>query len=152
MKKNLCYISIIILIMLIALPPLTRIFYKEKEEIIVPAKYFFLTCSKGEYVINESYRNNEALSIKFKRPLDDENLDVYSDENALEFNLDKEIKNLVNASNEDEEDNKQFISYLLEYRNIVEDKLSGLSNYRMSIDNQITYYQSHGYNCQKVEQ
>jgi len=152
MKKVLCYFAIFFMVLLIALPPLTRVFYKEEEEVVVPDKYFMLNCTKGSYTINESYRNNEALSIKFRRLLIDNNLDVLSETNALEFNLDNEIKQLVNANTEDSESGEKYMYYLLEYRNIVEDKLVGLSNYRLPVDDQLAHYESYGYTCQKIEQ
>lgn len=152
MKKILCYCAIFLLVLVIAIPPLTRIFYKEKEEVIIPDKYYMLTCTKASYTIYEAYRNDEALSIKFRRLLIDNNLDELSENNALEFNLDKEIKQLVNANTEDSTTEEKYINYLLEYRNIVDDKLVGLSNYRLPLDSQIAHYQSYGYTCQKIEQ
>lgn len=152
MKKYLCYLAIFMLVVFILTPPLLRIFYKEKEVVeVVKDKYAMLNCTKNLYTINASYKNDDSLSIKFVRPLIDENLEIYSEDYALEFVLDNELKALVNANVEGEQEN-QMMSYLLQYKNIVEDKLIKLNDYRLPLENQITHYEAHGYTCEVVEQ
>lgn len=148
MKKFLCYISIILLVLLIALPPLTRIFYKEKEiEEVVRDTYTLLTCTKDLYIINESYKNNEPLSIKFTKPLEDNNINIEG--SNIEAALDSEIKKLVNSTQDEE---RQEISYILQYQNFDLSTLSGLANFRLSLDNQVKYYEQNGYVCKKMIQ
>lgn len=150
MKKFLCYVAIFLLILVIAIPPLTRIFYKEKqEEEVVRDIYTLVTCTKDSYIINESYKNDEALSIKFTRSLLDDKLNEYSDDYAIEFTLDNELKNLT-TTNEDNENEK--ISYLLEFRKVDSSKLEKLANYRLSLDEQIKYYEQDDYACKKMVQ
>lgn len=152
MKKFLCYLAIFLLILVILTPPLLRVFYKEKEEVeVVKDEYYLLTCTKDNYKISESYKNNNALSIKFERPLVDSNLDTYNDNYSLEYTLDSELKNIVNANTVGEGDN-QSISYLLQYSNTNEDKLVKLESFRLPLENQITHYEAHGYTCEKIEQ
>ena len=153
MKKVLCYLAIVVLILLISVPPLIRVLYpKVEEKPIVIEKYSMLTCTKDSYTINESYKNDKALSIKFTRLLDDQNLEVSNDNNALEFVLDNELKKIVNANIVDEQAEIKMISYLLEYRNVTEESLTNLSNYRLPLQDQVNHYQAHGYTCEKIEQ
>lgn len=152
MKKVLCYLAIILLIIVILTPPLLRIFYKEKEEVeVVKDEYYLLTCIKENYKIMESYKNNNALSIKFERPLVDSNLDTYTDNYSLEYTLDSELKNIINANTVGEGDN-QVINYLLQFNNTNDDKLSKLESFRLPLENQITHYEAYGYTCNKIEQ
>ena len=153
MKKVLCYLAIVVLILLISVPPLIRVLYpKVEEKPIVIEKYSMLTCTKDSYTINESYKNDKALSIKFTRLLDDQNLEVSNDNNALEFVLDNELKKIVNANIVDEQAEIKMISYLLQYNNVTEESLVNLSDYRLPLENQLTHYQAHGYTCETIEQ
>lgn len=152
MKKVLCYVAIFLLILVILTPPLLRVFYKGKEVVeVVNDEYAMLICTKDIYKITESYKNNNPLSIKFERPLVDSNLERYSDEFALEYTIDNELKNIVNANTEGEGDN-QTISYLLQFNNVSEDNLDKLDSFRLPLENQITHYEAYGYICEKVEQ
>lgn len=148
MNKFLCYIAIVVLIILIAIPPLTRIFYKEKEVLeVVRDTYTLLTCKKESYIINESYKNDDPLSIKFTIPLKVEEVEL--EKGDFELTLENELKNIVNSTQDGE---KQELSYVLQYQNFDSSKLNGFSKYRLSLDNQIIYYEENGYNCNKMIQ
>lgn len=150
MKKILCYVAIVLLVLVIFVPPLTRIFYKEKEVVNVPKdKYSILKCTKDSYEIASSYKNSEGLNLRFKRLLTDANLESYSEEYAFESNLDVAIKELTNANID--QNNEEIITYYLEYKNVVADKLNALNDYRLPLEEQQKTYESKGYVCTLTE-
>lgn len=151
MKKFLCYVAILLLILIIATPPLVRMFYEEEVIPEVKDEYYLLTCTKGNYSITQSYKNKEALSLKFERPLLDDNLSEYNDNNALEYVLDNELKGLVNANTIGDDENQR-INYLLQFNAIVEEHLIKLNDYRFPLDDQISHYTAYGYTCEKIMQ
>jgi len=67
MKKFLCYVALIVLIVLIILPPALRIFVKEDESDNVPRDVVeLLNCTRGDEEINMPYKNGMLTSIKYR--------------------------------------------------------------------------------------
>ena len=70
MKNFLCYLGIIVLIVLIALPPVLRLTLKaegeeEEEEVHVVRKT--LSCDSDSYLTRTSYENDEVKSVTIKK-------------------------------------------------------------------------------------
>lgn len=142
-----CYVAIVFLFLLIAIPPIVRTLYQDEKEVVID-KYTMITCTKENYTISESYKNGEALSIKFNRLLVDPNLEISTEKYRLEFDLDMALKQIVNANPSDEE----LINYLVEFRNLSSEELLKFADYRFPLDSQLTHYQGYGYNCNIIEQ
>lgn len=70
MKNFLCYLGIIVLIVLIALPPVLRLTLKdegeeEEEEVHVVRKT--LSCDSDNYLTRTSYENDEITAVTIKK-------------------------------------------------------------------------------------
>lgn len=153
MKKFLCYVVLVLLLGIILTPPLVRVFFKEEEEPVVTDKIQLLMCSKNSYGISSSYKNNEAINIKFKHLVDDPNLETYSDEYSLEYMLDVSLKETSAVVKETETDSsgQEVISYYLVYENIDASLLGEFSNYRLGLNEQKQSYVNQGYTCSVIE-
>lgn len=67
MKKMLCYVALIVLIVLIILPPALRIFVKEEVLDDVPRDVVeLLNCTRDDEEINMPYKNGMLTSIKYR--------------------------------------------------------------------------------------
>lgn len=67
MKKILCYVALVVLIVLIILPPALRIFVKDDGSDDKPRDVVeLLTCTRGEEEINMPYKNGGLTSIKYR--------------------------------------------------------------------------------------
>lgn len=151
MKKFLCYIMILILIALIALPPLLRVFYTEKG-VVIKEKFELMMCTKGDYQISSSYKNGMPLNIEFRYLLNDPNMDVFSEDYALEYNLNTLLKDVHYATREElMEDDKQIMRYFLIYDNVPNDFILDLDSYRQNIELQKQEYTNNGYTCMIIE-
>ena len=152
MKKVLCYFGLVLLILVIATPPLLRIFYKEEEELPLPDKIQLLMCTKNLYSISTSYKNNVAINIKFTHLQNDPNLGEYTDQMALEYTLDAILKDhpLTTTSTSFDSEN-EMISYLLMYEKMDASGLGEFSTYRLSLNEQKQSYINEGYTCSIIE-
>ena len=65
MKKILCYVALVVLIILIILPPALRIFVKDDNVDTPKDVVELLTCTRGEEEINMPYKNGGLTSIKY---------------------------------------------------------------------------------------
>jgi len=66
MKKFLCYVALVVLIVLIILPPALRIFVKDDNGDDNPRDVVvLLMCTRGEESINMPYKNGGLMSIKY---------------------------------------------------------------------------------------
>lgn len=152
MKKLLCYLVLIFLVLLIATPPLLRMFYKDEVPKTLPDKFQLLICVKDTYNISTSYKNNEAMNIKFTHLQNDPNLEEYTDQMSLEYTLDAILKeHRLVSTNTSSSDDKEMISYLLTYDNMNTSELGEFSNYRLSLNEQKQSYINEGYSCNVVE-
>ena len=152
MKKVLCYLGLVLLILIIATPPLLRIFYKEKEELPFKDKIQLLMCTKDTYSISTSYKNGTAINIKFTRLKDDPNLVEYTDQMALEYTLSEILKdNPLVTTSKTSDSGHEMISYLLLYDKVSASGLGEFSNYRLLIDDQKQSYVNEGYLCSIIE-
>lgn len=153
MKKFLCYLALIILVVLIALPPMLRAFYKEEEDPVLKDKIQLLMCSKETYNIASSYRNGVAINIKYQHLVNDANLENYTDEYALEYTLDANLKEVPSATRETikNDDGSDVISYFLVYETVESGLLGDFSNYRLLIEEQKQSYTNQGYTCSIIE-
>lgn len=67
MKKILCYVALVVLIVLIILPPALRIFVKDDGSDDKPRDVMeLLNCKRGEEEINMPYKNGGLTSIKYR--------------------------------------------------------------------------------------
>lgn len=67
MRKILCYVALVVLIILIILPPALRIFVKDDGSDDKPKDVVeLLMCKKGEEEINMPYKNGGLTSIKYR--------------------------------------------------------------------------------------
>ena len=154
MKKFFCYIALIVLVGIIALPPLLRTFYQDGDnEPIVVDKYQLLTCTKESYSVASSYKNQEALNIKFKHLVDDPNLVETNDQYALEYKLYNVLPNISSVQKEESTNNENapMISYYIIYNEVNESVLTELSEYRLTLQEQKNYYLARGYTCSVIE-
>lgn len=154
MKKFFCYIALVLLVGVIAVPPLLRVFYKEDDDKVkVVDKYELLTCTKDSYSIASSYKNQEPLNIKFKYLVDDPNLIEDNSQYALEYKLYSVLPNLETAQKEEttNNDNAKMISYYINYDEVNQSALTELSEYRLNLQEQKNYYLVRGYTCSVIE-
>ena len=66
MKKFLCYVALIVLIVLIILPPALRIFVKDDSVDTPKDVVELLNCKRGDEEINMPYKNGMLTSIKYR--------------------------------------------------------------------------------------
>lgn len=87
MKKILCYVAIVLLLILIILPPMLRIFVK--EEAYEPPKdvVSLLNCNKDDESISMPYLNGGLVSIKYTFPALISSPDIYVREDDFDNNL-----------------------------------------------------------------
>ena len=69
MKKILCFLGIILLLFLAALPPILRIILPDKmeEEKEIVHENVVLNCSNESYIANTSYQDEKVMMIIFKQ-------------------------------------------------------------------------------------
>ena len=94
MKKILCFLGIILLLFLAALPPILRIILpdieEEKKEIV--HENVILNCSNESYIANTSYQDEKVMMIIFKQ--------LYpTDSNTNDDQEDPTIENEEDTSN-----------------------------------------------------
>lgn len=94
MKKILCFLGIILLLFLAALPPILRIILPDKmeEEKEIVHENVVLNCSNESYIANTSYQNEKVMMIIFKQ--------LYpTDSNTNDDQEDPTIENEEDTSN-----------------------------------------------------
>lgn len=94
MKKILCFLGIILLLFLAALPPILRIILPDmgEEENEVVHENVVLNCSNESYIANTSYQNEKVMMIIFKQ--------LYpTDSNTNDDQEDPTIENEEDTSN-----------------------------------------------------
>lgn len=150
MKKVLCYIALVFLIVLIITPPLVRVLYKDKDDetIEVKDKFELLICNKGNFTISTSYKNNEPLNIKFEHLKDEPSLIEEDEGYKLEYYLYNGLKNLSYAKEEERVNgNDTLISYYIVYTDSSDNDLMYLKEYRYPVREQKNIYEKIGYTC-----
>lgn len=163
MKKILCYVAIILLIVLIILPPALRILVKgDNDEEVTKDVVELLACTKNDESINMPYKNGNLTMIKysFKEEInpdtfdfnshnnDDENTDIqdeYGDVNGIET-----IKSILEKnSNTHKENINGEISYKLEINDT--NRLQVPETFKGTIDVMRNYYTNEGYSCMIIK-
>ena len=94
MKKILCFLGIILLLFLAALPPILRIILPDKmeEEKEIVHENVILNCSNESYIANTSYQDEKVMMIIFKQ--------LYpTDSNTNDDQEDPTIENEEDTSN-----------------------------------------------------
>lgn len=94
MKKILCFLGIILLLFLAALPPILRIILPDKmeEEKEIVHENVVLNCSNESYIANTSYQDEKVMMIIFKQ--------LYpTDSNTNDDQEDPTIENEEDTSN-----------------------------------------------------
>lgn len=162
MKKILCFLGIILLLFLAALPPILRIILPDKmeEEKEIVHENVVLNCSNESYIANTSYQNEKVMMIIFKQlyPTDSNTNDDQEDptieneedtSNLEQFNieeLDEAFEDLKTESN---------ITYnVLEDGEVIEIDFTvsnhetlNLTKFTNNLADQRAYYENLGLTC-----
>lgn len=146
MKKILCFLGIIGLLVLTFLPPVLRVVMKDKKtEEVVKKESGILFCSNLEYVINTSYQNDKIQMIVIKKintiPETDSNNNLKSESELDQIfdNLKKQTDLIYN-----EEENGETIA--IDFSVSDHDTLD-LSKITNNIEKQKNYYESQNLTC-----
>lgn len=146
MKKILCFLGIIGLLVLTFLPPVLRVVMKDKKtEEVVKKESGILFCSNLEYVINTSYQNDKIQMIVIKKintiPETDSNNNLKSESELDQIfdNLKKQTDLIYN-----EEENGETIAIDFSVSNHDALDLSKITN---NIEKQKNYYESQNLTC-----
>ena len=97
MKKILCFLGIILLLFLAALPPILRIILPDKmeEEKEIVHENVVLNCSNESYIANTSYQDEKVMMIIFKQlyPTDSNTNNDQEDTTIIEDEEDTSLEN-----------------------------------------------------------
>ena len=147
MKKLLCFLGIIIIIFLVLLPPMLRIFLKDKDEksstFEVEITSYLLYCTNEEFVVINTYEEDKTTLINIKRLIQDDEEYEYQTGSGI-TNFFDNIKALGDSSYQKMNDGE-----------LITINTSNFNNSNISIKNftneavlQKTYYQNQGLNCE----
>lgn len=156
MKKILCFLCLILLLVLIALPPLLRSLIKDdtnntNEEIQV--KNTILSCSDNNYILKTSYKNDIISMIVAKKSIvKDDNIENKEDdiEETPKSSFDSQfefLKEIPLISYKELEDGDVVA---LDF-SIYDFKEYDLSNFIKTKQEQKNYYESLGFTCTIIE-
>ena len=153
MKKILCYVAIVLLIILIILPPALRLFVKDDYIEEVPKDVIeLLMCTKEAESINMPYKNGLLTMIKysFKEEVNSDIVDfdgyINDDSNFGDVNEVETIKSVLeNISSTQKENVNGDVTYKLELTDT--NKSLVPESYRGTSDVMKTYYTNLGYTC-----
>ena len=161
MKRILCYVVLVLLIVLIVLPPVLRVF--AKEEAYVPPKdvVSMLSCTRDNESISMPYLNGNLVSIKYTFPVtiinpdsivDADNLgDILEDNDVPLVNNNQTIKNVLeNITNTKSETVDNLTTYLLDMKD-TNNSLQVPSEFKGSSEVMKNYYNNLGYTCSIME-
>lgn len=161
MKKVLCYIAIVILLIFIILPPILRVFVDDINVDNKPKEVVeLLICTLDQEKINMPYINNKLVNIKYTFPINeddnilsdsliDNNGDIYGDinENSKIILVGESLKNtLETIPNIKKDSNDGKMTYTLDMNDVNNSSLLP-AKYQDSIGNMKTYYTSLGFSC-----
>ena len=166
MKKLLCYVAIVILLVIIILPPVFRAFVPENfDESELPPKQeiVLLNCKRSDETINLPYLDGKLNKIKYtfntpilvddeNEPIDDDNNSNENETNDNEINepmtLKKVLENIPNTVIRNDTDGTT--TYSLDMNEIgVVDLVP--AEYRDTSSNMKSYYTNLGYSCNFIE-
>ena len=144
MKKLLCYVGIIIIIVFIAFPPVLRIVLpdEEKKEIHIEIERSLLYCSSNEFLAISNYEGDDVKLINLKKMSMEEDYEYTTGEELL--NTFDSIKNTGDTVY-NELDDGELISIDFSVSNHKDMEISNLTN---SLTNEKEYYESQGLVCE----
>lgn len=153
MKKVLCYVAIVVLLIIIILPPVFRAFIPEsidegdkpKQEIVL------LNCTRADESINMPYLDGKLNKIKytFNTPVDINNDENQTFENDNEpMTIKKVLKTLSNTEKRDDTDGTTTYSLDMNEAGVID---LVPAEYRDTKENMKTYYTNLGYTCNFME-
>lgn len=165
MKKILCYLAIVVLLVFIVLPPVLRLTMKEEnEEPVVPKDVIeMLQCTKNEDSLSISYLNGKTYNIRYTEKIVEVAPDI-EDENKDELDdnvLDNARINPINTTNDDD---RSFKEVLEGYAHVKKTSKEGkmiysldlsssevydrfANKFKKEINEQMAYFKSLGYTC-----
>lgn len=137
MKKVLCYIALVLLVMIIILPPVLRVFNNEKASdnsgIDNSDVIQLLSCDKDSEKVSSSYLNNAITSLKYS----------YTTSDAADFI--SSLKDFMTSNNIEASVSSNEYTYIATFSNNV--YTAGVLSYNQNINTQKSYYESLGYTC-----
>lgn len=143
MKRLTCLVVLAVLFALLLLPPFLRRFVSfDLEKVSTKGsndKVLILNCEKQEEKINTSYLNDKPYNIQYKINGN------YTNEEETDNSI---IMDLRNYSTIKYQDNKNVTIYKIDVNNIKEGLLT---NYLLSINEQMHYYEKIGFTCSRME-
>ena len=153
MKKVLCYVAIVILLIIIILPPVFRAFISEsidendkpKQEIVL------LNCTRSDESINMPYLDGKLNKIKytFNTPVDINNDENQTDENDNEpMTIKKVLETISNTEKRDDTDGTTTYSLDMNESCVID---LVPAEYSDTKENMKTYYNNLGYTCNFME-
>lgn len=154
MKKILCYVAIVLLIILIVLPPALRIFVKDEGTAEIPKDVIeLLTCTKNDESISMPYKNGVLTMIKYSFK-EQTNSDIFSfngdTNNYGDVNETETIKSVLEKNpNTQKETNNGEVTYKLEMNE--SNSVQIADTYKGSSEVMKNYYTNLGYSCNIVK-
>lgn len=140
-KKILCYVALVVLVILIILPPALRLFVKDDVSDTTKDVVVLLTCNKGDEEINMSYKNGTLMNIKYSFMYD--NTNFKDNDSAIKKVLEGIANTQMNTV-----DGK--VTYRLD-TTINNNMLQLPSDYKQSSNEMNNFYVLAGYECLKME-
>jgi len=156
LKKVLCYVAIVILLIFIILPPSLRIFAKDDFEEKPKDVVTLLTCTKNVETVNMPYLNGNLVSIKYTFQLENNQTnenDFPNDnlDNITNDNINSELKNMLESiSTTQITTENDLTTYALDMKNINNSNLVP-SKFKDNSTNMKIYYNNLGYTCNIIE-
>lgn len=173
MKKLLCFLGILVLLGLTALPPVLRIVmpdYGEEKEESIKKSYSILACSSEDFLVNTRYVNNKINILVFSRNIEkditletdndeleenadqnENNNDTILEDNTINYDkLEKEFDNLfgrLKDSNNVTYDLQEDVEVISIDFSLSNHENLEISNYTKTINEQKNYYESLNLTC-----
>lgn len=162
MKKILCFLGIILLLFLAALPPILRIILPDmgEEENEVVHENVVLNCSNESYIANTSYQDEKVMMIIFKQlyPTDSNTNDDQEDptiENEEDTsNLEQSNIEELDEAFEDLKTESNITYNVLEDGEVIEidftisnHEILNLTKFTNNLADQRAYYENLGLTC-----
>ncbi len=152
LKKLMCYISLVFLVILLFIPVVFRIVFKEKKEEKKVDVITVLSCESSDESINSTFLNDEPKNILYQvlgnynsTPSTEESEDETKDENTPNIGEKPVLKKLIHFGKLTYDEEQNISSLRVSVSDIV-----GSLDYEIifsTVNNQEAYYKMQGFSC-----